>query len=107
MCASRPPAIRIIVFIQLAFLKDQFDLTSAEAPCSSPHGGDSLRSCAAALGIAYETARTVLKSVFHKTITCRQAELVIVIINAVKERDAMSDEASKQTMRPKLPYECL
>ena len=44
---------------------------------------NSLRSSANALSIGYETARTTLKSVFQKTGTCRQAELVIVIIYAM------------------------
>jgi len=45
--------------------------------------GESLRSAAQTLNIGYETARTTLKSAFHKTDTCRQAELVIVVINAM------------------------
>jgi DNA-binding CsgD family transcriptional regulator len=80
---------------QMAFLKDKFDLTPAEVRLVLRlMEGDSLRSSAAALGIAYETARTALKSVFHKTRTCRQAELLIVIM----KEQAMSPEASKQTM---------
>jgi DNA-binding CsgD family transcriptional regulator len=75
---------------QMAFLKDKFDLTPAEVRLVLRlMEGDSLRSSAAALGIAYETARTVLKSVFHKTSTCRQAELIIVIINAMKGQDGV------------------
>jgi DNA-binding CsgD family transcriptional regulator len=74
----------------MAFLKDKFDLTPAEVRLVLRlMEGESLRSSAAALGIAYETARTVLKSVFHKTRTCRQAELVIVIINAMKGREGV------------------
>jgi DNA-binding CsgD family transcriptional regulator len=74
----------------MAFLKDKFDLTPAEVRLVLRlMEGDSLRSSAAALGIAYETARTVLKSVFHKTSTCRQAELIIVIINAMKGQDGV------------------
>jgi DNA-binding CsgD family transcriptional regulator len=69
----------------MAFLKDKFGLTPAEAHLVLRLvQGDSLRVSAATLGIAYETARTVLKSVFQKTSTCRQAELVIVIIHAMK-----------------------
>jgi DNA-binding CsgD family transcriptional regulator len=44
--------------------------------------GESLRSAAQTLNIGYETARTTLKSVFHKTGTCRQAELGRGLINA-------------------------
>jgi DNA-binding CsgD family transcriptional regulator len=47
--------------------------------------GDSLQCAANALGIKYETVRTHLKSVFQKTGTCRQAELVIVVLRAMSE----------------------
>ena len=84
---------------QMAFLKEKFDLTPAEARLVLRlMEGGSLRPSAAALGIAYETARTVLKSVFQKTGMCRQAELVIVIMNAMKREDALNNEASKQMM---------
>ena len=69
---------------QMAFLKERFGLTPAEARLVLRLvAGDSLRSSAAVLGVGYETARTTLKSVFHKTGTCRQAELVIVVIHAM------------------------
>ena len=69
---------------QMAFLKDKFGLTPAEARLVLRlMAGDSLRLSAAALGIGYETARTTLKTVFRKTGTCRQAELAIVIIGAL------------------------
>src|SRR5262249_25017234 len=42
--------------------------------------GETQRSAAAELHISYETARTRLKSIFSKTGTCRQAELVVVIV---------------------------
>ena len=84
---------------QMAFLKEKFALTPTEVRLVLRLiEGDSLRQSAAALGIAYETARTVLKSVFQKTGTCRQAELVIVIMNAMKREDALNNEASKQMM---------
>jgi DNA-binding CsgD family transcriptional regulator len=44
--------------------------------------GETLRSAAAELHISYETARTQLKHIFSKTGTCRQAELVAVIVTA-------------------------
>ena len=70
-----PPAV---------FLKERFELTPAEARLVLRLiAGESLRSAAKSLNIGYETARTTLKSVFHKTGTCRQAELVIVVINAM------------------------
>jgi DNA-binding CsgD family transcriptional regulator len=74
---------------QMAFLKDEFDLTPAEVRLLLRLiEGKSLRSSAAALGIKYETARTVLKNVFRKTGTCRQAELVVMIVNAMERQRA-------------------
>jgi DNA-binding CsgD family transcriptional regulator len=69
---------------QTVFLKEEFGLTPAEARLVLQLiAGESLRSAAKTLNVGYETARTTLKSVFHKTGTCRQAELVIVVINAM------------------------
>ncbi len=66
-----------------SFLKDKFGLTPAQSRLVLRLvAGDSLRLSAAALGIGYETARTTLKSVFRKTKTHRQAELVTMIIHA-------------------------
>ena len=80
-----------------AFLKDTFGLTPAESRLVLRLvAGDSLRSSAAALGIGYETARTTLKAVFHKTGTCRQAELVIVII---RDMAAPRDDSSSNRLR--------
>jgi len=74
---------------QMAFLKDEFDLTPAEVRLALRLiEGESLRSSAAALGITYETARTTLKSVFQKTRTCRQVELIIVIVKAMERQRA-------------------
>jgi DNA-binding CsgD family transcriptional regulator len=71
---------------QAAFLKCRFDLTPAAARIVLRLvAGDSLRCAANALGITYETVRTHLKAVFQKTGTCRQAELVIVVIRAMDE----------------------
>jgi DNA-binding CsgD family transcriptional regulator len=71
----------------MAFLRFKFDLTPAEARLVLRLvEGDSLKSSAQALGIGYETARTTLKSVFHKTGTRRQAELVIAVIHAMNGR---------------------
>jgi DNA-binding CsgD family transcriptional regulator len=68
---------------QMAFLKVKFGLTPAQSRLVLRLvAGDSLRLSAAALGIGYETARTTLKSVFRKTSTHRQAELVTMIIHA-------------------------
>ena len=71
---------------QTVFLRQRFDLTLAEARLVLHLvGGNSLKAAAKALNIGYETARTTLKSVFHKTGTCRQVELVILIIHAMNE----------------------
>jgi DNA-binding CsgD family transcriptional regulator len=69
---------------QMEFLKNRFDLTPAEARLVARLiTGESLRPCAEALGIKYETVRSYLKSVFQKTKTRRQAELVLVVIHAM------------------------
>ena len=60
---------------QADFLEERFHLTHAEARLVVHLvAGASLRSCAMALGIKYETARSYLKSAFLKTGTHRQAE---------------------------------
>ena len=64
-------------------LKRHFGLTPAEARLALHLvAGETLRSAAVKLSISYETARTSLKNIFRKTGTCRQAELVIVILAA-------------------------
>jgi DNA-binding CsgD family transcriptional regulator len=64
-------------------LRDRFGLTPSEARLALRLVmGESLRSAALALDISYETARTALKTVFAKTSTHRQSELVIVILRA-------------------------
>lgn len=45
--------------------------------------GESLRSAAAALGITYESARSQLKSIFQKTGTHRQGELIALLARTV------------------------
>ena len=71
---------------QVAFLRNRFDLTPAEARVVLRLvTGDTLQSAANALGIKYETVRGHLKSVFKKTGVCRQAELVIVVIRAMNQ----------------------
>ena len=65
-------------------LQRHFGLSPAEARLVLRLvAGDTLRSAAAKLAIRYETARTHLKSIFSKTGTNRQAELVVVIVTAV------------------------
>jgi DNA-binding CsgD family transcriptional regulator len=73
-------------YAALHFSRNRFDLTPQEARLVVRLiAGEPLRSCAKALGITYETVRTCLKSVFLKTKTHRQAELVLVIIRAMDE----------------------
>jgi DNA-binding CsgD family transcriptional regulator len=65
-------------------LRCHFGLTPAEARLALQLvAGETLRAAAVNLGISYETARTELKNIFNKTGTCRQAELVIVIVTAL------------------------
>ena len=69
---------------QADFLEIRFGLSPAEARLVVLlFAGASLRSCAKALGIKYETARSYLKSVFQKTGTHRQAELVLTVFQAM------------------------
>jgi len=64
-------------------LHRHFELTPSEARLALHLvTGETLRSAASELHISYETARTQLKSIFSKTGTCRQAELVVVIVTA-------------------------
>ena len=71
---------------QADFLEERFHLTHAEARLVVHLvAGDSLRSCAMALGIKYETARSYLKSAFLKTGTHRQAELVLKVFYVLSD----------------------
>lgn len=65
-------------------LQCHFGLTPAEARLALHLvTGETLRSAEVKLSISYETARTSLKNIFRKTGTCRQVELVIVILTAL------------------------
>ena len=65
------------------FIEKRFDLTPAQARLVSHLvAGVSLRSSAEVLGIKYESARTCLKSVFEKTGTHGQTELVLRVLQA-------------------------
>ena len=76
------------------FLEDRFDLTPAEARLVVHLvAGASLRSCAKALGIKYETVRSYLKSVFRKTATHRQAELVLTVFQAMSDPNGGTEES--------------
>src|SRR5262245_51409150 len=68
----------------IELLRCRFGLTPAEARLALHLvAGETLRSAEAKLSMTYETARTHLKSIFQKTGTCRQAELVVVIVTAL------------------------
>jgi DNA-binding CsgD family transcriptional regulator len=83
-CGSKP--MEEARMPQTAFIKNRFGLTPAEARLVLRLvSGDSLRSAAKALGVQYETVRTHLKSIFQKTETRRQAELVILVIRAMRD----------------------
>ena len=65
-------------------LQRHFGLTPAEARLALHLvAGETLRSAEVKLSITYETARTHLKNIFNKTGTCRQAELLVVILTAL------------------------
>jgi DNA-binding CsgD family transcriptional regulator len=65
-------------------LRSHFGLTPAEARLALHLvTGGTLRSAAADFSISYETARTHLKNIFNKTKTCRQTQLVIVILTVL------------------------
>jgi DNA-binding CsgD family transcriptional regulator len=67
-------------------LQCHFGLTPAEARLALHLvAGETLRSAAVKLSITYETARTHLKNIFNKTGTCRQAELVVVVVTALPQ----------------------
>jgi DNA-binding CsgD family transcriptional regulator len=72
-------------------LKERFDLTRAEARLVVHLvQGSSLRSSAHALGVQYETARTYLKSIFQKTGTHRQPQLVLTVCHALSHDNHLS-----------------
>jgi DNA-binding CsgD family transcriptional regulator len=68
----------------IELLRCHFGLTPSEARLALHLvAGETLRSAEATLSMTYETARTHLKSIFQKTGTCRQAELVVVIVTTI------------------------
>jgi DNA-binding CsgD family transcriptional regulator len=61
-------------------LIEAFGLTPAEARLATRvAAGEPIDTIAEKLGIAYETARNVLKSIFYKTETRRQGELIALL----------------------------
>jgi DNA-binding CsgD family transcriptional regulator len=82
------PAVCIIVTdpeaqqkLPIPAIQAGFGLTRSEAELAAllAHGDD-LRSAAEALQVTYGTARARLSEIFHKTGTCRQAELIKVLL---------------------------
>jgi len=66
-------------------LRDLYDFTPAEARLAQRLSqGISLREAAKLCGISYETARWRLKILFQKTDTCRQAELVRLLLSTAR-----------------------
>ncbi len=64
-------------------LREIFGLTRAEASLTAALAqGDSLETFAAAGGVTMNTARTHLKRVFEKTGTCRQGQLISLILRS-------------------------
>jgi len=105
--AHRRPEIVVVdegsEMLQMEFLKNKFDLTPAEARLVVRLiTGESLRPCANALGIKYETVRTYLKSVFQKTKTRRQAELVLVVIRAMNAANLEEVDAPQASRGDKM-----
>jgi DNA-binding CsgD family transcriptional regulator len=49
---------------------------------------ESIETAADNLGVAYETARNMLKSIFQKTDTHRQGELVALLARAAKRESS-------------------
>jgi DNA-binding CsgD family transcriptional regulator len=83
---SRQNAGRNDLMRQMAFLRNRFNLTRAEARLVVHLAtGISLKSSAKVLGVGYETVRRQLKSAFLKTGTHRQAELLLIVIRALDE----------------------
>jgi DNA-binding CsgD family transcriptional regulator len=73
---------------QPAILRSAFDLTDAESRLAALLGsGDSLEDACDRLRIAKETGRNHLKSIFAKTGTHRQAELVIMFSSLLSRSD--------------------
>jgi len=76
---ERPSATALVRTLQSAFR-----LTGAEARLAERLArGDDLRSAAQSLGVTYQTARTRLAEIFHKTDTHRQSELVSLLLTVV------------------------
>src|SRR5262245_7762725 len=86
-------------------LRSHFGLTPAEARLALHLvAGETLRCAAVNLSITYETARSQLKSIFNKTKTHRQAELVIVILTALPGRLGAPIDRAPRRLGPKVSH---
>ena len=94
-----PSAVANEKMRQADFLEDRFHLTHAEARLVVHIAqGTSLKSSAEALGVKYETVRSYLKSVFLKTGTHRQAELVLKVFHAMGDSNPLAVHDSPPPM---------
>jgi DNA-binding CsgD family transcriptional regulator len=85
-------------------LKRAFALSDGEARLTIRlAAGQTLAAAATLCGISYETARKRLKIVFEKTDTCRQSELVALIIR-LGALAGVTRPAAGETMRPRPPH---
>jgi DNA-binding CsgD family transcriptional regulator len=83
-----------------AAIRNAFRLTAAESRLALRLlTGESVRSAAAALGITYESARSHLKSIFHKTGTHRQGELIVLLARTIGGLEAHSVPPAAQKDR--------
>jgi DNA-binding CsgD family transcriptional regulator len=88
----------------IELLRCHFGLTPAEARVALHLvAGETLRSAEARLSMTYETARTHLKSIFQKTGTCRQAELVVVIVTAIPGCMRLGSNEQNSGMHEQIP----
>ena len=85
-CFSPCQAVVVLVDLEAKLdlaesdLKTAFDLTTAEARLARLLlSGETVETASNQLGIAYETSRRHLKSIFHKTGTGRQGQLVALL----------------------------
>jgi DNA-binding CsgD family transcriptional regulator len=87
---SQPAVAIMIIDVETAVrpepsaLQELFSLTPAEIRVVSLLvEGQSLEEIAAELGISFETVRSHLRSVFSKTATNRQGELIALVLRSV------------------------
>jgi len=79
------------------FLTTIYRLTSAETDLALRLlAGQSLSAAAGPLGITYETARSRLKSIFRKTGTHRQGELVALLARAAARMPTGATRSSRR-----------